>query len=276
MARPGTPKLGTLLAVLGLALVAVGQGACREDRASSEPPDDVRANRSEGITMSDGPREIVVILGASYAKGWNPGPAAGVEYVNKGVSGEQSHEMLARFDEDVVALKPRAVILWGYINDIHRGDRNRVEQIKERAKQSFERMVELARANGIEPILATEATLRGKDSWTERLAEFLGGLLGKNSYQDYVNEHVRELNVWLRGYAEQNGVFLLDLEPVLSDESGRRRPEYAREDGSHISAAGYDALTSHLAARLHRHFRASSSARATDSPPSGTSGDGNP
>ena len=40
--------------------------------------------------------------------------------INRGVNGEQSFEMLKRFDSDVVATKPRAVILWGFINDVFR------------------------------------------------------------------------------------------------------------------------------------------------------------
>ena len=40
--------------------------------------------------------------------------------INRGVAGQQSFELLARFDNDVVPERPRAVILWGFINDIFR------------------------------------------------------------------------------------------------------------------------------------------------------------
>ena len=69
---------------------------------------------------SNGP---VVILGASYAKGWELPPIGDVRFVNKSVAGEQSFEMLNRFDADVAAEKPRAVIVWGFINDISRSAR---------------------------------------------------------------------------------------------------------------------------------------------------------
>jgi lysophospholipase L1-like esterase len=199
--------------------------------------------------------ETVVILGASYAAGWHPEAAGGVRFVNKGVGGEQSHEMLARFEEDVLQLRPRAVILWGYINDIHRSGSEGIEETKARARRSFEEMVGLAHANGIEPILATEVTLRGKNNLKDRLATVVGGLLGKQSYQDRVNGHVLELNGWLREYAAANGLLLLDLQPVLSDKNDRRRKEFAQEDGSHITATGYEALNSHFAEILERHFR---------------------
>lgn len=196
----------------------------------------------------------IVILGASYARGWNPGTLGGHEWINKGVDGEQSYEMRARFAGDVLALEPRAVIIWGYINDIHRSKRNDIERTKERVERSFSEMVELARANGIEPIVATEVTIRGGDAWSELIAAMIGRLLGKESYQDWVNSQVCELNDWLRRYAERNGIFLLDLQPVLSDRSGRRRKEYATEDGSHITPAGYEALTSHFGKILEAHL----------------------
>jgi lysophospholipase L1-like esterase len=199
--------------------------------------------------------ETVVILGASYAAGWHPRATAEVRFINKGVAGEQSHEMLARFKDDVIQLQPRAVILWGYINDIHRSGSEGMEATKERARRSFERMVELSRANGIEPILATEVTMRSESGLKEFVAGIIGGLLGKQSYQDKVNGHVLELNDWLRDYADRNGLLLLDLQPVLSDKKNRRLREYAKEDGSHITSAGYEALNAHFEELLERHFR---------------------
>jgi lysophospholipase L1-like esterase len=218
-----------------------------------EKPSEVH-ERTAAPPANEGNMETVVILGASYAAGWHPGATDEVRFVNSGVGGEQSHEMLARFDEDVLQLQPRAVILWGYINDIHRSGSEGMEETKARARRSFEEMVELARANGIEPVLATEVTLRGKNNFKDRFATVIGRLLGKQSYQDRVNGHVLELNGWLRDYAGKNGLLLLDLQPVLSDKNDRRLKEYAQEDGSHITAAGYEALTAHFEEILERHF----------------------
>jgi lysophospholipase L1-like esterase len=212
------------------------------------------ADAEQDRTMSSKPAGSVVILGASYAKGWNPGTLGAHECLNRGVDGEQSHQMRARFERDVLAHRPRSVIIWGYINDIHRSERDRIAETKERAKQSFVEMIELARANGIEPIVATELTIRSRDSWTELIAGLIGRLLGKESYQDYINSQVLELNDWLKQYAAENGIFVLDLQPVLSDGYGRRRREYATEDGSHVTQAGYEALTSRFGGILEAHL----------------------
>jgi lysophospholipase L1-like esterase len=196
----------------------------------------------------------IVLIGASYAKGWSLDEIDDMRFINKGISGEQSFEMLSRFDEDVILVKPKKVIIWGFINDIFRSDRQNIDASLERVKTSFEKMVKLSKDNEIIPILATEVTIRPKDSWKESLAGWIGGLLGKQSYQDYVNQHVMDVNQWIRDYAEQNDLLLLDLQAVISDENGRREKEYAVKDGSHISQKGYEKLTEYAQGVLKQYF----------------------
>lgn len=187
--------------------------------------------------------KTIVIIGASYAGGWpSERPVAGYRTINKGVNGEQSFEMLARFEADVVALRPDAVIIWGFINDVFRSDRDRIGQTMKRTRESFLAMVELSRKAGITPILATEVTIRGKAGWLEPFEVMIGKLLGKSSYQEYVNGHVIETNLWIRDMATREGILLLDLETVLVDQRSVRRKEFALPDGSHISPQGYEAL----------------------------------
>lgn len=191
----------------------------------------------------DGP---IVLLGASYAAGWTLGPLGGVEVVNRGVAGEQSFEMLARFERDVASAHPRAVILWGFINDIFRAPDGGVESALQRARDSYTRMIAEARRRGITPILATEVTARPPSrSWTDRVATLVGTLRGKTSYQDRVNADVQRMNVWLRDTAAREQLAVLELQTVLAEPGGRRHPLYALPDGSHITPAGYDALTAY-------------------------------
>ena len=79
----------------------------------------------------------VVILGASYAASWTLANLGGIPIVNAGVPGQQSFEMLARFESDVVAARPRAVVLWGFINDIFRA--NDTTQSLARVRESYAR-----------------------------------------------------------------------------------------------------------------------------------------
>jgi lysophospholipase L1-like esterase len=200
----------------------------------------------------DGP---VVLLGASYAAGWKL-TLPGIHVVNRGVPGQQSFELLARFDSDVVAAKPRAVVIWGFINDVFRSPREQLDESLARSRASIEAMVRKARAAGIEPVLATELTTGPREStWSEWATSWAGWLLGRESYQDFINTHVLKVNDWIREYSSKEGLLLLDLHSALSDGRGRRRNGFATPDGSHVSEKGYEALSNYAAPILDRHLR---------------------
>jgi uncharacterized SAM-binding protein YcdF (DUF218 family)/lysophospholipase L1-like esterase len=221
-------------------------------RSANPPARAIENQMSEPIKNLDGP---VVILGASYAGGWLLAEIAGVPVVNKGVSGQQSFEFLERFENDVVSLRPRSVIIWGFINDIYRAPKDQVERALARARESYVTMVAAARRHGIQPILATEVTVRSRNTLSDTVMTLLGDLLGRSSYQDGINAHVLAMNQWLRDFARREQLLLLDVQPALSESSGRRRKEYAKDDGSHISTAGYDALTRYAGPLLEAHVR---------------------
>ena len=206
-----------------------------------------------GAPVDPAPAVKVVILGASYAEGWKPS-IPGVQVVNKGVTGQQAFELRERFDRDVVAEKPRAVIVWGFINDVFRADRAKVGDSLQRARTSIEAMVAAARANGIEPILATEVTMGPRLEWSEWFAGWAGWAMGKTSYQDYVNGHVLATNKWLREYAAREHLLLLDLQPVVSDANNVRQKAYSKVDGSHLTPAGYEALSRYAVPILSKHL----------------------
>jgi lysophospholipase L1-like esterase len=204
-----------------------------------------------GMDKIAGGSKTLVVIGASYAGGWNPErPIAGYRIVNKGVNGQQSFEMLARFEADVLGLKPDGVIIWGFINDVFRSDRAQIDHTLKRTRESILAMVQLAKKSGIMPVLATEVTIRRKDGWSEAFESMIGRVLGKSSYQDYINSQVVETNRWMSDTATREGILLLDLGAVLADREGVRRKEFAQPDGSHISKQGYEALTQYAEDQL--------------------------
>lgn len=200
------------------------------------------------------PSGPIVLLGASYAGGWQLPPIAGRTVINKGMEGQQSWELLERFDRDVVALRPSAVILWGYINDVFRSSPEGIDGAVARARRSVEEMVARARQAGIEPIVATEVTMGPRAGWGEWAASWVGWAMGKRSYQDYINGHVLSLNSWLRDFAKREKLLVLDLHSVVSDPGGQRRRGMAKDDGSHIAPAGYAALTAYATPMLEGHL----------------------
>jgi hypothetical protein len=79
-------------------------------------------------------------------------------------------------------------------------------------------------------------------------------MLGKQGHQARINGHVLELNAWLRETAKREGLLVIDLQPQLSDADGQRRKAFCKEDGSHVTEAGYRAATAYAEPILTRHF----------------------
>ena len=199
----------------------------------------------------DGP---VVLLGASYAQGWTPQRLGGRPVRNAGVTGQQSFELAERFEREVAEAGAGVVIAWGFINDIFRAPAGGDAAAVDRIRESYARMADKARERGIELVLATEITMTTRHSVKERTLAFVGRLLGKVSYQDRVNRHVREVNDWMRGFARDRGLVLLDFEKVLAGPDGQRRRTFAQADGSHLTAAAYDSLTAYADPALARRW----------------------
>jgi len=204
---------------------------------------------NQNTTASSG--GTIMFLGASYVEDWPIIEVAGKEVVNRGVGGNQSHEMLARMSGLFSKDAPDAVLIWGFINDIFRADREKIGETLRSARENFEKMVSLARASGVEVILATEVTMSEPErDWKEKLYAMAAKAMGKTSYQDYINMHVRETNEWLRQFAAKRSIKVLEFERTLSNGDGFRKKEFADEDASHLTSAGYDALTLYIRSEL--------------------------
>jgi lysophospholipase L1-like esterase len=184
-----------------------------------------------------------ILIGASYAQGWGSPTLPGRHVVNKGRSGEETAQMLARFESDVIGEDPDAVIIWGHINDIFRAPNGDMAAAVVQAKRNLEEMVRAAQRANVRVFVATEVTLIEPRGFVNWIMSHVGPLLGKVSYQSRVNAHVREINEFIRDLAARNSLALLDLERALLNERGERGPEFALDDGSHISPPGYERLT---------------------------------
>jgi lysophospholipase L1-like esterase len=233
-----------------VAIASQAEDAVKSYHLLSRRPNDRMHNPSKKFIGSNG--RPLVVIGASYAKGWKVRDFKGVRIINKGASGEKTSEMLTRFQQDVIDVQPSAVIIWGHINDIFRSPKKDIDATIVKTKSNLQQMITLADDSGILPIIATETTVRPPSGMKEAIMGTLGRLRGKQSYQDYVNQKVQSVNRWVKGYAAKEGIILLDLESILADESGSgmRKKTYATADGSHISAEGYEKLTEYILGQL--------------------------
>ncbi|MCW8934260.1 MAG: GDSL-type esterase/lipase family protein [Gammaproteobacteria bacterium] len=194
----------------------------------------------------------MIIIGASYARGWQVKEISCLEVINKGIGGEQSFETLARFEKDAIQPRPDAILIWGFINDLHRNPKEDIDNTKQRAIDSITKMVEISITQGITPILATEVTMGVSRSLKWKIMSYIGELRGKQSYQGFINSNVLDVNNHLRKLAKEKNILLIDIEKVMTNEAGERKEGFAQVDGSHITEHAYNELSAYALPILER------------------------
>ncbi len=166
----------------------------------------------------------VVFLGDSITDAWGrePGsrpffPAKG--YINRGISGQTTPQMLVRFEQDVVRLRPAVVVILAGTNDIAG---NTGPETPEMIEDNFRAMTAIAQANGEQVVLASILPVFDYP-WKPGLQP-----AGK----------IRQMNAWLKGFAAERHAIYLDYYTALVDERGGMRAGTSK-DGVHPNAAGY-------------------------------------
>lgn len=167
----------------------------------------------------------VVFFGDSITDLWHLDEYfAGKPYINRGISGQTSPQMLIRFREDVIDLHPKAVVILAGTNDIA-GNTGpmRLEDIE----ANYASMAELARANQISAVFASVLPVH---NYTPQ---------SKGPFAGRPPEKILALNRWLNAYvAAHPDCFYLDYFTALVDDKGLLKRDLA-EDGLHPNAAGY-------------------------------------
>jgi lysophospholipase L1-like esterase len=189
---------------------------------------------------------VIVILGASYANAWPITRIAGLPVVNAGVGGNETRDMFARFETDVLAKRPTHLLLWGFINDYSRNRPDKYPEVARLIEQRFTQMVDLAQARGIRVALATEVTLPAATSFHGELLAAVYRSLGRQGYADRINHEVMKSNQWVKAFARERGLPLLDLQAALAPKGFYRQRQYSLPDGSHLTTAAYTALTAYV------------------------------
>jgi lysophospholipase L1-like esterase len=176
-------------------------------------------------------RPRVVFLGDSITDNWNnPGFGGffpGKGYINRGISGQTTPQMLLRFRADVLALKPAVVVLLAGTNDIAG---NTGPMTLEAIEDNYATMAELARAHGVKMVFASIMPVSDNNK------DAAGAAINQTRRRS--PEKIAALNAWLKDYAQREGHVYLDYFTPLADEKGLLRADLA-DDGLHPNAKGY-------------------------------------
>lgn len=177
----------------------------------------------------------VVFLGDSLTDSWDaPGFGGffpGKPYVNRGISGQTTPQMLIRFHADVVELKPKVVVILAGTNDIAG---NTGPTTLEAIENNLASMWELARTHGIRVV--TASLLPVSDYVTNRAGEPI-----KQTTRRPPDE-ILKLNAWIKYNAPKHGHIYLDYFSALADQKGFLKQELSY-DGLHVNARGYAVMT---------------------------------
>ena len=168
----------------------------------------------------------VVFMGNSITQGWAKFwdvYFAGKPYINRGIGGQTTPQMLIRFRPGVINLKPAVVVMLCGTNDIAG---NTGPSTLEMIEDNIASMAELASANGIKVVLCS--VLPAYDyPWKPGLAPA---------------EKIPVLNDWIKNYAQKMGFTYLNYFTPMADERNGMKAEYS-QDGIHPNKAGYDVMT---------------------------------
>ncbi len=167
----------------------------------------------------------VVFMGNSITEGWSrvsPDFFSGKPYINRGISGQTTPQMLVRFRADVIKLKPAVVVVLAGTNDIAG---NNGPATPEMIMDNIISMTQLAKYNDIEVVLCS--VLPAFDyPWSPG--------------HDPV-ENIAALNAMIKNYADENGIIYLDYYSSMVDERKGMKAEYSA-DGVHPNKAGYKVM----------------------------------
>ena len=187
----------------------------------------------------------VVFLGDSITDYWKLADYfPGKPYINRGIDGQTTPEMLVRFRQDVIALHPKVLVVLAGTNDIA-GVTGRTSN--EDIEANYASMAELAHSHGIQIVFASILPVH---NYTRDAQE---------SFALRPRDRILALNRWLKDYCAKNHFVYLDYFSAVVDERGMLKRALS-DDGLHPTDAGYKTMAP-LAEKAIQNALAQKSAR---------------
>jgi len=196
----------------------------------------------------------VVFMGDSITDGWRLAEAfPGKPYVNRGISGQTTPQMVVRMYPDVIALKPAAIIILAGTNDIAR---NTGPMTLELVEQNFMAMTDLAQKNGIKVILCSVTPVSDYTTVPAGRGGAPGPPPGAKRIQTTGRPpaDILKLNAWMKEYAAKVNAVYADYFSVMVDDKGFLKDGFSN-DGLHPNPKGYELMVPVAEAAIQRALR---------------------
>lgn len=182
----------------------------------------------------------VVFFGDSITDIWHLDEYfPGKPYVNRGIGGQTTPQMLVRFRQDVIDLQPRVVVILAGTNDIAG---NTGPMRNEDIEANLASMAELARVHKIHVVFSSVLPVH---NYTDRSKDF---------FAQRPTSRILELNEWLKKYCAENKIVYVDYFSALVDDKGLMKKDLA-DDGLHPNAGGYKIMAPLAEAAIARAIK---------------------
>ena len=196
----------------------------KEAQLRSPDRDNVHRYAAANQSLQQPTASRVVFHGDSITDFWRLNEYfPGKDYVNRGISGQVTSEMLGRMKPDVIDLRPKAMILLAGTNDLSRGTETRT------IENNLIMITELARANNIKVLLCS--ILPVSDYHQTENPRF-------EMSKTHDPQKIREVNQWMQGYCRTGVCTYVDYFSAMVDSAGMMQSDLA-DDGLHPNAKGY-------------------------------------
>jgi lysophospholipase L1-like esterase len=211
---------------------------------------------NEQLKQQPVPSGRVVFMGDSITDGWNLSESfPGKPYVNRGISGQVTNQMLVRMYPDVINLKPAAMVLLAGTNDIAR---NNGPVTLAMIEEDIMAMTELAQLHGIKVLLSSVMPISDYPYLRQQSAPpapVVPGGRGAPPRQKMTEgrppSDILKLNAWMKEYAAKVNATYVDYFSATVDDQGWLKDGISA-DGLHPNADGYKIMTAILAAALQK------------------------
>jgi lysophospholipase L1-like esterase len=181
----------------------------------------------------------VVFMGDSITDGWRLAEQfPGKPYVNRGIGGQTTQQMITRMFQDVIDLKPAAMIVLAGTNDIAR---NTGPATLEMIEENLQAMTELAQLHGIKVILCS-------------LTPISDYVPNRPQSRSRPPSDILKLNAWIKDYAARSGAIFADYYGATVDEKGMLKEGYSN-DGLHPNEKGYALMVPVASAAIEKAMR---------------------